>query len=167
MSFRMFIHGLDSSNKGTKSVFFREKYPTWSSFHPGLIKRNAAANSSSLSNRFVALAKYPITPAPRHTTPMLPVTKATDDLDPGSFEEEGGVVDEHVREEEARQCKGSCRPPGLHGVGLCDRSTGVGGEGHRGRDHAEHTEIVDEHVGGHRGRPQLDQEGPTVEARRT
>ena len=27
MSFRIFIHGLDSSNQGTKSVFFREKYP--------------------------------------------------------------------------------------------------------------------------------------------
>ena len=27
MSLRIFIHGLDSSNQGTKSVFFREKYP--------------------------------------------------------------------------------------------------------------------------------------------
>jgi pimeloyl-ACP methyl ester carboxylesterase len=27
LSFRIFIHGLDSSNQGTKSVFFREKYP--------------------------------------------------------------------------------------------------------------------------------------------
>ena len=27
MSFRIFIHGLESSNQGTKSVFFREKYP--------------------------------------------------------------------------------------------------------------------------------------------
>jgi len=27
LSLRIFIHGLDSSNQGTKSVFFREKYP--------------------------------------------------------------------------------------------------------------------------------------------
>ena len=27
MAFRLFIHGLDSSNQGTKSVFFRERYP--------------------------------------------------------------------------------------------------------------------------------------------
>lgn len=27
MSCRMFIHGLESSNQGTKAVFFREKYP--------------------------------------------------------------------------------------------------------------------------------------------
>jgi pimeloyl-ACP methyl ester carboxylesterase len=27
VSLRIFIHGLDSSNQGTKSVFFREKYP--------------------------------------------------------------------------------------------------------------------------------------------
>jgi len=27
MSFRMFIHGLESSNLGTKAVFFRENYP--------------------------------------------------------------------------------------------------------------------------------------------
>lgn len=27
MVFRIFIHGLESSNKGTKSVFFREKFP--------------------------------------------------------------------------------------------------------------------------------------------
>ncbi|MFC1823105.1 YqiA/YcfP family alpha/beta fold hydrolase [Thermodesulfobacteriota bacterium] len=27
MPFKMFIHGLESSNQGTKSVFFREKYP--------------------------------------------------------------------------------------------------------------------------------------------
>ena len=27
MSFRIFIHGLESSNQGTKSVFFRERYP--------------------------------------------------------------------------------------------------------------------------------------------
>lgn len=27
MPVRIFIHGLDSSNQGTKSVFFREKYP--------------------------------------------------------------------------------------------------------------------------------------------
>ena len=27
MSLRMFIHGLDSSNQGTKSVFFKEHYP--------------------------------------------------------------------------------------------------------------------------------------------
>lgn len=27
MAFRMFIHGLDSSNQGTKSVYFRERYP--------------------------------------------------------------------------------------------------------------------------------------------
>ena len=27
MSLRIFIHGLDSSNQGTKSVFFKEKYP--------------------------------------------------------------------------------------------------------------------------------------------
>ena len=27
MAFRMFIHGLESSNRGTKSVFFRERYP--------------------------------------------------------------------------------------------------------------------------------------------
>ena len=27
MGFRIFIHGLDSSNRGTKSVFFRDKYP--------------------------------------------------------------------------------------------------------------------------------------------
>ena len=27
MSHRIFIHGLESSNKGTKAVFFREKYP--------------------------------------------------------------------------------------------------------------------------------------------
>jgi pimeloyl-ACP methyl ester carboxylesterase len=27
MSLRMFIHGLDSSNQGTKSIFFRERYP--------------------------------------------------------------------------------------------------------------------------------------------
>ena len=27
MPFKMFIHGLDSSNLGTKSVFFKEKYP--------------------------------------------------------------------------------------------------------------------------------------------
>jgi pimeloyl-ACP methyl ester carboxylesterase len=27
LSFRIFIHGLESSNQGTKSVFFREKYP--------------------------------------------------------------------------------------------------------------------------------------------
>ncbi|MBW2609163.1 MAG: alpha/beta hydrolase [Deltaproteobacteria bacterium] len=27
MSFRIFLHGLESSNQGTKSVFFREKYP--------------------------------------------------------------------------------------------------------------------------------------------
>ena len=27
MIHRIFIHGLESSNKGTKAVFFREKYP--------------------------------------------------------------------------------------------------------------------------------------------
>lgn len=27
MSYRMFIHGLESSSRGTKAVFFREKYP--------------------------------------------------------------------------------------------------------------------------------------------
>jgi pimeloyl-ACP methyl ester carboxylesterase len=27
LGFRIFIHGLESSNQGTKSVFFREKYP--------------------------------------------------------------------------------------------------------------------------------------------
>lgn len=27
MSLKIFIHGLDSSNQGTKSVFFRERYP--------------------------------------------------------------------------------------------------------------------------------------------
>ncbi len=27
MTVRIFIHGLDSSNQGTKSVFFRERYP--------------------------------------------------------------------------------------------------------------------------------------------
>lgn len=27
MTFRVFIHGLESSNQGTKSVFFRERYP--------------------------------------------------------------------------------------------------------------------------------------------
>ena len=27
MSFKIFIHGLESSNKGTKSVFFKQKYP--------------------------------------------------------------------------------------------------------------------------------------------
>jgi len=27
MAIRMFIHGLESSNQGTKSVFFRERYP--------------------------------------------------------------------------------------------------------------------------------------------
>jgi len=27
LSFRIFIHGLESSNQGTKSIFFREKYP--------------------------------------------------------------------------------------------------------------------------------------------
>jgi pimeloyl-ACP methyl ester carboxylesterase len=27
MSARMFIHGLESNNKGTKAVFFRERYP--------------------------------------------------------------------------------------------------------------------------------------------
>ena len=27
MSFKIFIHGLESSNKGTKSVFFKEKFP--------------------------------------------------------------------------------------------------------------------------------------------
>ncbi len=27
MSLRIFIHGLESSNQGTKSLFFREKYP--------------------------------------------------------------------------------------------------------------------------------------------
>ena len=27
MPFKIFIHGLESSNQGTKSVFFREKYP--------------------------------------------------------------------------------------------------------------------------------------------
>ena len=27
MGLRIFIHGLDSSNQGTKSVFFKEKYP--------------------------------------------------------------------------------------------------------------------------------------------
>ena len=27
MSARIFIHGLESSNKGTKSIFFREKFP--------------------------------------------------------------------------------------------------------------------------------------------
>jgi pimeloyl-ACP methyl ester carboxylesterase len=27
LSLRIFIHGLDSSNQGTKSVFFKEKYP--------------------------------------------------------------------------------------------------------------------------------------------
>jgi pimeloyl-ACP methyl ester carboxylesterase len=27
LSFRIFIHGLESGNQGTKSVFFREKYP--------------------------------------------------------------------------------------------------------------------------------------------
>ncbi len=27
MAIRMFIHGLESSNRGTKSVFFRERYP--------------------------------------------------------------------------------------------------------------------------------------------
>jgi len=27
LSFRIFIHGLESSNQGTKSVFFRERYP--------------------------------------------------------------------------------------------------------------------------------------------
>jgi len=27
MSFRMFIHGLESSNQGTKAVFFRDAYP--------------------------------------------------------------------------------------------------------------------------------------------
>ena len=27
MTIRIFIHGLESSNKGTKSVFFRERYP--------------------------------------------------------------------------------------------------------------------------------------------
>ena len=27
MSFKIFIHGLESSNKGTKSVFFKQKFP--------------------------------------------------------------------------------------------------------------------------------------------
>lgn len=27
MSFKIFIHGLDSTNQGTKSIFFRERYP--------------------------------------------------------------------------------------------------------------------------------------------
>lgn len=27
MAFRVFLHGLESSNQGTKSVFFRERYP--------------------------------------------------------------------------------------------------------------------------------------------
>lgn len=27
MSFKIFLHGLESSNQGTKSVFFRERYP--------------------------------------------------------------------------------------------------------------------------------------------
>jgi pimeloyl-ACP methyl ester carboxylesterase len=27
LSFRIFLHGLESSNQGTKSVFFRERYP--------------------------------------------------------------------------------------------------------------------------------------------
>jgi pimeloyl-ACP methyl ester carboxylesterase len=27
MSFKMFIHGLESNNQGTKAVFFRERYP--------------------------------------------------------------------------------------------------------------------------------------------
>jgi pimeloyl-ACP methyl ester carboxylesterase len=27
MSLKIFIHGLESSNKGTKSIFFRERYP--------------------------------------------------------------------------------------------------------------------------------------------
>lgn len=27
MSFRIFIHGLDGSSKGTKSIFFKQKYP--------------------------------------------------------------------------------------------------------------------------------------------
>jgi pimeloyl-ACP methyl ester carboxylesterase len=27
MTMRIFVHGLESSNKGTKSLFFREKYP--------------------------------------------------------------------------------------------------------------------------------------------
>jgi len=27
MSFRIFLHGLESSNQGTKSVFFRERFP--------------------------------------------------------------------------------------------------------------------------------------------
>lgn len=27
MSFKIFIHGLESSNQGTKSIFFRERYP--------------------------------------------------------------------------------------------------------------------------------------------
>ena len=27
MPVRIFIHGLESSNRGTKSVYFREKYP--------------------------------------------------------------------------------------------------------------------------------------------
>ena len=27
MSFKIFIHGLESSNKGTKSVFFKERFP--------------------------------------------------------------------------------------------------------------------------------------------
>ena len=27
MSVRIFIHGLESSNQGTKSIYFRERYP--------------------------------------------------------------------------------------------------------------------------------------------
>lgn len=27
MSFKIFVHGLDSSNKGTKSIFFKQQYP--------------------------------------------------------------------------------------------------------------------------------------------
>jgi len=27
MSFKIFVHGLESSNQGTKSIFFRERYP--------------------------------------------------------------------------------------------------------------------------------------------
>ncbi len=46
MAVHIFIHGLDSSNQGTKAVFFREKYPDMiiPTFTGGLQERMACLN---------------------------------------------------------------------------------------------------------------------------
>ena len=58
MSFKIFIHGLESSNQGTKSIFFRERYPDMiiPNFTGSLEKRMEKLNqilSESLNIRLV------------------------------------------------------------------------------------------------------------------